>query len=74
MRKRPKPAVIVPTVNIQDVEYDARPETRVNNAGVPVKDPAKKDAREAGNQSDGSRQPKRSALRNILHRLIIRSR
>jgi hypothetical protein len=26
-----------PGVNIQDVEHDARPETRVDNAGVKVK-------------------------------------
>jgi hypothetical protein len=31
-----------PGVNIQDVEHDARPETRVDNAGVKVKPPAKK--------------------------------
>jgi hypothetical protein len=30
-----------PGVNIQDVEHDARPETRVDNAGVKVKPPRK---------------------------------
>jgi len=35
----PKPQ---PGVNIQDVEHDARPETRVDNAGVEVKPRAKK--------------------------------
>lgn len=31
-----------PSVNIQDVEHDARPETRVDNAGVEVKPRAKR--------------------------------
>jgi hypothetical protein len=34
--------VTTPDVNIQDVEHDARPETRVNNAGVKVEPPLKK--------------------------------
>lgn len=32
------PEITTPVINIQDVEYDAREETRVNNSGVPVKD------------------------------------
>ena len=71
MSERPKPDAIVPTVNIQDVEYDARPETRVNNAGVPVKDPSKKDESAAASRTDEAGKSKK--LRNILHRLIIRS-
>jgi hypothetical protein len=31
-----------PGINIQDLEHDARPETRVDNAGVKVKPRAKK--------------------------------
>ena len=31
----------LPGVNMQDVEHDARPETRVDNAGVKVKPRAK---------------------------------
>jgi hypothetical protein len=32
-----RPEITSPGVNIQDVEHDARPETRVDNAGVRVK-------------------------------------
>jgi hypothetical protein len=32
-----EPEIKSPDVNSQDVEHDARPETRVNNTGVPVK-------------------------------------
>jgi len=46
MPERPQRDETVPTVNIQDVEHDARPETRVSNAGVPVKDRSRDDARE----------------------------
>jgi len=46
MPERPQRDETVPTVNIQDVEHDARPETRVSNAGVPVKDRSRNDARE----------------------------
>lgn len=38
----PGPDTPTAGVNIQDVEHDARPETRVDNAGVKVKPRSKK--------------------------------
>jgi hypothetical protein len=39
-----------PGPNIQDVEHDARPETRVDNAGVRVKPPGKSPEGDAAEQ------------------------
>ena len=56
-----QPESTSPEVNSQDLEYDARPETRVDNAGVKVKPRPKKSGpgtdAESEFQSDIARLP-----------------